>query len=144
MYINNKNIFFTAEGGIAIRMINKTGAPSVKGYLIVPSQTVDNGFVYQPADEADVCGIVYESGKADGELCLVVIQGKAEIYYNSATTTGLFARGQVTADGGTPGHVIAEAVPTSPFATDKHFLEVGHILQSIGGAGLALTLLHWN
>jgi hypothetical protein len=42
------------------------------------------------------------------------------------------------------GNAVAEAVPSSPFATDKHFQEIGHVLETTGGAGLALCLLHSN
>ncbi|KKL90587.1 hypothetical protein LCGC14_1903210 [marine sediment metagenome] len=35
-------------------------------------------------------------------------------------------------------------IPTSQFATDKHFMEIGHILENTGGAGLARTVLHFN
>ena len=42
------------------------------------------------------------------------------------------------------GQALNEAVPTSPFATDKHFCEIGHVLETRTGAGLAKVNLHFN
>jgi len=42
------------------------------------------------------------------------------------------------------GNAIAGAFPTSPFATDKHFQELGHSMQSRTGAGLARVNLRFN
>jgi len=42
------------------------------------------------------------------------------------------------------GQAKSEAVPTSPFATDKHFSEIGHVLESRTGEGLAKVYLDFN
>ena len=62
----------------------------------------------------------------------------------NAGVLGNFVRTQVAADGGTVGYAIHEAAPSSPFSSDKHFQEVGHILEATGGAGLAMCVLHSN
>jgi hypothetical protein len=70
----------------------------------------------------------------------------AYVYYTTSTTRGYLARGFVAADGGAfvAGQAFNEAVPSSPFANDKHFYEIGHVVESIASAGLALTLIHFN
>jgi len=82
---------------------------------------------------------------ADGVACWVVVLGLAYVLFQAATTRGHFARMTIAADADdAAGYAISETVPTSPFATDKHFGEVGHVLETIGGAGLALCMIHFN
>jgi hypothetical protein len=139
-------IYGTKEGGLAIYMINKTGAASVKGYLVKPSDTTDNGAMLIEQNIPDVIGVIYENGIADGALMRVVVSGKAEVYFIASVVRDNLARGFVTADGGifVAGQGMSEAIPSSPFANDKHFYEFGHTLQARTGAGLALTNLHFN
>ena len=134
----------TNEGGLAIRLTNKTGAPSIKGYLAHASEAVDDAFDLTPDDVPDNIGIIYEAGIADGAECWIVKNGIVEVYFEGAVTHGDFVRSQVNADGGTVGVAVAENEPTSPFATDKHFQEIGHLIQSTGGAGLARCVIHLN
>ena len=42
------------------------------------------------------------------------------------------------------GQALSEALAAPPFATDKHFYEIGHVLESRVGAGLAKCILHFN
>lgn len=142
--LNNNACKITPEGGVAIKMVNKTGGATTKGYVVEPDTTTDNGFVLAGIDDPDPIGVIYDAGVADGGDCWVVILGRADVYFAGAVTRAEFARTPVTADGGSAGVAIAEAVPTSPFATDKHFQEVGHILESTAGAGVASCVLHWN
>jgi len=146
LVLNNNIVMITEVGGYAIKLTNKTGGASIKGTIAHPYYTaaVDNAFDLVPDDEPDQIGVVYGSGVADGSECWVVINGCAEIYFEAAVTRGEFARSQVAADGGTVGYAIAEAAPSSPFATDKHFQELGHVIQTTGGAGLAKCILHTN
>jgi len=97
-------------------------------------------------DVPNPIGVIYEDGIADGEKVWVVIQGIAEVLFGNAPTAGLFARGFLTADGASyvAGKALCEAVPTSPFASDKHFYEIGHVLETRNDAGLARTILHFN
>ena len=135
----------TNEAGLQVKLTNKTGANSVKGDIVEPSIGTDRAFALGTVNNIDPFGIVYEAGIADGAECWVWIQGCVQIRFQAATTREFYARVTVTADAGSaPGVAIAEALPSSPFATDKHFQEVGHVVESIGGAGLALTVLHFN
>jgi hypothetical protein len=146
--IINSAVFLTPDGGVATKMINKTGATSIKGTIAHHHATIDFGFELCPDDEADQIGVIYgdDDGNqvADGAECWVVSNGRALIYFESATTLGHFVRSQVAGDGGTIGYAIAEAAPTSPFSSDKHFQEIGHVLEATGAAGLAMCVLHSN
>ena len=142
-FIGNNNFKFTLEGGLAVRMINKTGVNSIKGY-IVRLHSNDNSVEHIPINNPDPMGIIYNAGVPDGGLIWVVISGKADVYYGGNVTAGTFSRACVTADSISAGQAISEALPTPPFATDKHFQEIGHPMESRVGAGLALTNLHFN
>lgn len=56
----------TGEYGTQIRLINKTGATTVKGYLISPSTTADVAFIYVASNQPDPNWVVYEAGVVDG------------------------------------------------------------------------------
>src|SRR5512138_3853057 len=134
----NPKIKFTFEGGLAIKLTNKTGAPSVKGYCVTSNDGANNSVKLVPVDAPSCIGVFYESGIADGVEAWVVISGIADVYFWGNTTRGQLARTGLAADTGeVSGQAMSEAVPTSPFATDKHFCEIGHVLESRTGAGLA-------
>jgi len=136
---------FTPEGGIAIKLLNDTGAISIKGTVVHASLSIDNGVSIIPVDNPDPIGIVYDDGIPDGEYIWVVTQGKAEVLYSTTVTRGTFSRCPQAGDASpVAGQAINEALPAPPFATNKHFLEIGHPIESIGAPGLALTMLHFN
>lgn len=70
---------FTSEGGIYEIFINKTGADSVKGTIVVASTSVDNAVSIAPAGSPMPIGVIYESGIADGSSVKVVVYGKAQV-----------------------------------------------------------------
>lgn len=141
---NSSNMKFTPEGGLAVRVINKTGGASIKGYIVEVSNTTDMGVKYTDDDDIDPFGIVYDTGIADGEYIWVIVSGIAEVYYGVAVTRATFSRVPVVADGLASGQAMNEALPVPPFSTDKHFQEIGHPIESIGAPGLAKTILHFN
>lgn len=146
-YIAGPKVRLTVEGGIAVKLTNKTGATSVKGYAVrVYSATAVDNAVGLTIDTApDCCGVVYEAGIADGSEMWVVISGIAEVYFIGSTTRGHLARTFLAAEAGyVSGQALSEAVPSPPFDTDKHFCEIGHVLASRTGAGLAKVALHFN
>lgn len=135
----------TDIGGIAVKMTNKTGAPSVKGYLVTTSSSTNHAVELTAVDIPNCVGCFLDSGVADGQLAWVVIQGMADVYFSGSTVRGHMARIGVASDTGEQaGQAISEAVPTSPFATDKHFGEIGHVAETRTGAGLARVVLHFN
>ena len=142
--VNNDKIRFTAEGGMAVKLTNKTGGNSIKGYLVHLSGAVNNAVIVATVDDPDIVGVFYEDGIADGAEAWIVVSGIADIYFNGNSTRGHFMRNQITADSGTAGMAISEALPSPPLATDKHFHEIGHVLETRTGAGLAKGILHFN
>jgi len=139
-----QGFFFTPEGGIAVRLLNKTGSDSIKGYIVTASSSVKEAVSLAVLDGPDIIGVFYEDGIPDASYAYVVISGKAQVYFNGNTTRGYIARNRYTGDGGSNGQAQSEALPTPPFSTDKHFQEIGHILETRTGAGLALVNLHFN
>lgn len=138
-------IAWTSEGGMAIQLLNKSGGNSVKGEVVTNSASVANAVEKIVINEPDPIGVFYESGIADGQLAWVVVSGIADVYFIGNTSLGYLARGFITGDAGyVTGQALAEALPTSPFATDKHFYEIGHLLEARVGAGLAKCVLHFN
>jgi len=132
------------DGGIMVKLTNKTGATSVKGNVVRVNSAVDNSFVLAIDTAPDAFGVVYEA-VADGAECWVVVSGIADVYFIGSTTRGHLARTFVASEAGyVTGQALSEAVPSSPFATDKHFCEIGHVLSSRTGAGLAKVVLHFN
>ncbi|MFW9872130.1 MAG: hypothetical protein ACFFG0_03435 [Candidatus Thorarchaeota archaeon] len=146
-FFANGKTMITEDGGIAIKLTNKTGGNSIKGYLVsvYDATAIDNAVALSAVDEPDCIGVFYEAGIADGSEAWVVISGIADVYFANDSTRGHIARVMVAADDNdTAGMAQSEALPSSPFATDKHFQEIGHVLESRGTAGLAKCLLHFN
>ncbi len=136
---------FTDIGGLAVPMINATGAASVKGSTVHVSSVVSRGVSLTDQGVPDCIGAVYDGGIPDGGVVRVIVAGVAEVLFVSAATRGFLARTFVATDADAqPGKAKSEAVPSSPFATDKHFSEIGHIIESTTGAGLAMVVLHFN
>lgn len=141
----SENVQMTAEGGLAIKVINKTGAPSIKGYICEPSDTTDNAIKYTDNDDFDPIGIMYSDGVPDGEEVFIVVSGIAEVYYGTAVVRATFSRVPVVADGiAVSGQALNEPLPAPPLSNDKHFREIGHPIESRGTPGLAKTILHFN
>lgn len=87
----------------------------------------------------------HEPATPDGAECWVVISGIAEVLFIGNTVTGYLARTFLSSEAGyITGYAVAEALPTPPFDTDKHFCEIGHVLTTRTGAGLAKVVLHFN
>jgi len=139
----SSNVKLTPEGGIAVSMINDTGGLTIKGYIVEPSVSTDNAVKYTTDDDLDPIGIIYEAGVAIGEPVWVVVAGVADVFYGTAVTRATFSRVPVVADGVASGQAVNEALPSPPFATDKHFREIGHPLET-KASGLAKTVLHFN
>jgi hypothetical protein len=136
----------TGECGLQIRVINKTGGNSIKGYCCKADITTptDRGVVYCPKDIPDPIGFVYDV-VADGADMWLWIAGMVEIYVTGNATVGQFARTPVDADADdTSGRITSEAAPSAPFESDKHWQEVGHIMKARTGAGLTLAIIHFN
>ena len=86
----------TEDGGLAVSLINKTGAISVKGNVVEPDGAVNAAFSLCAVDSVDPIGVVYgdDAGNqvADGVACWIVFAGLAYVTFESATTREHFAR----------------------------------------------------
>jgi len=136
-------IRFTAEGGLAVRYLNGTGAVSVKGSVVTVSQAVDLSVVLQ-TNEYDAIGAVYESGIAADAPVWVVVSGKAQVLYKDSTAA---TRGNLCISDAVDGRAsdIANLGDGLP-AADIHFKEIGHVLESkdAGTNVLVYVNLHFN
>jgi hypothetical protein len=136
---------FTADGGLAILLVNKTGAASIKGYCVTAASTGTDHVDVVPIGVPNPIGVFLDSGVPDGQNAWVVVSGRAYVYFWDSTVRGYLARTGIAADTGeVAGQALSEAIPTSPFDVDKHFCEIGHCLETRTGAGLALVDLHFN
>ena len=138
------NIKMTPEGGLAVKVINDTGAASIKGTVVHASPAVDRGVSLNPLDNPDPCGIVYDEGIPNGEFTWIVQGGMAEVLYSTPVVRSTFSRASSTLDAApVVGEAINEPLPAPPFATNKHFLEIGHPAEARATPGLALTYIHF-
>jgi hypothetical protein len=144
-YLTNEGepkIKYTVEGGLAIRLINKTGSASVKGQLVSPSAGTDNAFDTSIASDTEMIGIVYEAGVADGSLCWIVVVGIAEVLLKDTTAA---TRANWVSSSSTAGRADATAA-SPPGADPSHFQEIGHALESKSGGTdvLCKVKVHFN
>lgn len=132
---------FTDEGGMCIRLINKTGVASVKGQVVQASSATDLAYAVNPTQGDMPIGIVYDAGVADGGSVRLVIAGLADVLIDSAQT--IAGNRVVYSSGTTAGRV--DSAASVPAAT-THFREVGHMLETKanGGSTLCRCVLHWN
>ena len=145
-----EGVFLTPIGGYAVRMINKTGAPSVLGTVVENSPTTDFGCGIMPAGDPDLIGVMYgdSSGNpiADGSEVWVVTMGVADVLLenDSAATRHFWCKISETDN----GRVDATTDPTGPgfITATEHFREIGHAQQSVGaGTDVMCRInLHFN
>ena len=135
----NGKIRLTSIGGYAIRLTNKTGGNTVAGQLVAPysATAVDDAFKTQIASGDNTIGIILDAGVADGSEIWVIVSGIADVLIDA----GGSARGDREISSATAGSAdvwnVGGAVAT-------HFLEIGHCIETRGGAGLARCVLHFN
>ena len=134
------NLHLTREGGLALRLTNKTGGASVKGTLVEGSAGTDNAFTTTVVDTVECFGVVYEDGIADGSECLVVIGGRCQVLLKDATAS---TRGNWVETSDVVGR--ADATSASPAAAPTHFKEIGHCIESKGADTdvLAFIMMHF-
>ena len=132
----------TAEGGIAVKMTNKTGAASVKGSIVSLSTETDNAFALAAIGASGVVGVVYESGIVDGAECWVVVKGIAETLFTNNITHGMYARAPIATDTDkVAGSAVGAAIPADTFNTDAYLARFGFVMESKAAGALAKVLL---
>lgn len=138
-------VAFTPEGGIAVKMTNKTGV-SVKGTIVTSyGSAVDNACVPSPtaATGGDrPFGVMYEAGIADGASCWVVVAGIADVLLATTLTSTTVLPGYVVmASTATAGRADCHVDPNS----STHDRECGHFLEAkSGGNQLVKVVLHFR
>ena len=135
-----QKIGITPEGGIALKLTNRTGSNSVKGTIVIASASYDSAFAVSASDENMAIGAVYENGIADGSACWVVISGVAEVLLKDGVAG---TRGYICYCSATAGRM--DQASTVP-ADAVHFREIGHCIEakSSGTDVLAKIVMHFN
>jgi len=146
LYYNGGNVgalrtMLTVEGGIAIKLTNKTGANSVKGSVVSASTALNYACMLQDHQVAAI-GVVYEDGVPDGAEVWVVVQGMADVLLENSTAA---TRGYWVYCSTVDGRANA-TLAGPPAGADEHFKEIGHCIQTIGAGTdvLARAVLHFN
>lgn len=137
-------VAFTPEGGLAVKLTNKTGAASVRGTVLTMSDGYDNAFELQTA-EFDGVAVCYETGVADGSEAWCVVSGIAEVLLKDGTAA---THGSWTKCADTDGRAEVTTPPTGigALAVSEHFKEIGHCIEdkASGTDVLAKIVLHFN
>lgn len=146
-FATNPKMKFTADGGLAIRITNKTGAPSVAGTIVEAHESETEAVKVSDADCLDPIGVVYEDDIADGMPVLVVIAGMVSILLEdgTASTVGYWARTSITDAG--RADITNSAPPGSGIVNhDVHIKELGHCIESVssGTDKKAKIIIHFN
>ncbi len=134
----------TNERGYLLKLINRTGASSVKGSLVTPSTSADREVVLQ-SDEYDTVGVVQEANIAQGqEMWTWMVGSICQVLMAASTPVG---HGDLLLAASVDGRATAASnIGVSLPAASTHFKECGHFLQSAsaGENVLALAILHFN
>jgi Iap family predicted aminopeptidase len=133
----------TGERGFLTKIVNGTGAASVKGALVSASTTADNQYIHQ-ANEFDTIGVVAEAGVANGSATWIWKNGsRCQVLLKDGESA---TRGYLMLAADTDGRARNVAVPNSNPVVGEHFKEVGHVCESksSGTNVLALTDIHFN
>jgi hypothetical protein len=134
----------TGERGFLVKIINRTGATSVKGTLVSASTTADGEAIKQ-ANEYDTIGVIYQAGIAEGSPMWIWVTGSiAQVLYKNSTAA---THGNILIADAVDGRASDIANPGGGLpGTDTHFKECGHVLESKGAGTnvLVLAMLHFN
>jgi hypothetical protein len=127
--------------------INKTGAASIKGTLVMLSASTDDAVDVCSAGAEDPIGVIYDSGVADGSLVRVIKHGKAQVLLQDGT--GSTRKNWVKVSDTQAGRADAtNALPPGGTvqALEEHLREVGHAAESVSSGTDVLMWLecHFN
>jgi hypothetical protein len=138
--VESQKVIITPEGGLAVKMTNRTGSSSVKGTIVSCSTSYDNAFKIATNLELTVIGIVYSSGVADGSECWVVINGIAEVLMKDSTASD---RSYLVMVSSTNGR--SDSINPATLLLDNTKI-LGHFIENkTGGTNvLAKAVIHLN
>ncbi len=140
----NDKVKLTPEGGVAIRLTNRTGSGTVKGKTVKADPANDDSVILTGANDDECFGVFYETLDVGATEVWVVVGGIADVLFDPDHSP---ARGD-WAGSGTAGFARSQASPPA-LGIAAHFEEIGHVIQSSspGGEGqsaLARCVLHFN
>ncbi len=140
-------IMVTAEKGIAIQYINKTGAISVKGSLVELHGTTALSIKKTPVNSSNAVGVIYDAGIADGSAVWVVTIGLAQVLLEGGTGSSLgnWVRSSLSETGKVDA--TNAAAPTGSVANlDIHFKQCGYAMETkaAGPSQLMLMKIQFN
>ena len=126
-----------------IKLINNSGADSIKGTLVMAAHGIGYGWEVLPADGDDCIGVVGEDEIADGEETFIINSGSALVLLQNSTasTQGFWARSSLTVAGRAditnavpPGHGIVNV--------ELHFHQLGHSVEDkVGGTNILAEII---
>ncbi len=131
---------------LRVKLINKSGNPSVRGELVTASTTTDNAVMLTDVDEAQLIGVFDENGVVDGDFAWIVIYGIAYVMLKDATL-GTHGNWVKTSDViGRADATLLEPPSGGIIPLDEHMQEVGHCLESVGAGTdvLCKIMMHLN
>ncbi len=134
---NNNIMKVTDIGGIAVKLTNKSGAPSVQGEVVHVDSVTDEAISLEGAGDDDPFGVFLDDGVADGEEAWIVIFGKALV---KADANGFSRADRIVMSTTTDGRVVGNNAPS----VAAHFTEVGHALEDAAANVTGKCILHWN
>lgn len=139
---DDEKVAYTAIGGIAVRLTNKTSSNSVAGELVDADTSTNDAVKQSDADSDDCIGAFLDDGVADGSEAWVVVGGICDVMLKDATAA---TRGNWVKTSDTAGRADATA-GSPPGAVAGHFQELGHCIETIssGTDVKARILLHFN
>lgn len=141
----------TKAGGLAVKLVNKTGAASVRGTIVDATSTLDDAFKVTDADELQPIGAVYEVDVADGSWCWIVVAGRCQVLLEGGTAS---THGNWVYTSDVAGY--ADATLAAPPGggipeLETHMQEIGHCLESLPALGgeamipqLCWIMMHFN
>ena len=142
----DNHVGITELGGIAVKLVNKTGAASVKGTIVEADTTTDDAFKVADADGNHPFAIVYDDGVGDGSECWIIIYGIADVLLKDATASTHGNWVQMSDVAGRADATVADPPAGGVAQLDNHMEEIGHCLESKGADidVLARVCLHFN
>ncbi len=129
----NAKIGFTAIGGLAIKLTNKTGSNSVEGEIVETDATTANAVNLADAGDVQSSGVFYESGIADGSETWIIISGIAEVRADA----GGFVKGDRLITSATVGRAAVDNAP----AVAVHFQEIGHAIEDAAANAIGKCII---
>ncbi len=127
------------NGGLQVKMTNKTGAVTVAGEVVRAHTSIDGAFSTPAGNSDDPIGIMLEDGVADGSEAWIVVAGLAEVKLDA--TVGGASTGDRLITSATGGLVRAW---NTGGAVTLHTQEIGHCVRTGLVNSKVRAMLHFN